>query len=195
MQPSRSRWQPSEWSGRPCEDSRIQLVFETHGQDTAAVVDDADKLGKSLQNWCDIRRGQHTSMTLSQEPTAELMSSFLDWTCNDEVVLRGSLSCRRSRRLCTVQPSSCTSLGFFHEGRSQDTYDGCCRLSGTDLEIFKPAPLVTFLQVVQRLEWHGIARQSCLPRALGLLACDAGATGTRTRMKRETGPRLRNTAP
>ena len=36
-------------------------------QDTAALVDDADKLGKSLQNWCTIRHGQHTSMTLSKQ--------------------------------------------------------------------------------------------------------------------------------
>ena len=35
-------------------------------QDTASVVDDADKLTKTLKNWCEIRRKQHTAMPLDR---------------------------------------------------------------------------------------------------------------------------------
>ena len=45
-------------------------------KDTASVVDDADKLTKTLKNWCDIRRKQHTEMELKmQEETKSLQSA------------------------------------------------------------------------------------------------------------------------
>jgi len=72
-------------------------------QDTAALVDDADKLGKSLQNWCTIRHGQHTSMQMEMQEEQKALQSAAK-----------------------------------------------LMLSGTDLEIFKPESLVTFLQVAQR---------------------------------------------
>ncbi|CAE6971143.1 unnamed protein product [Symbiodinium sp. KB8] len=72
-------------------------------QDTAALVDDADKLGKSLQNWCTIRRGQHASMQMEMQEEQKALQSAAK-----------------------------------------------LMLSGTDLEIFKPASLVTFLQVAER---------------------------------------------
>ncbi len=39
-------------------------------QDTASVVDDADKLTKTLKNWCEIRRKQHTAMPLDRRAKA-----------------------------------------------------------------------------------------------------------------------------
>jgi len=82
-----------------------QAFLRLEREDTASVVDDADKLTKTLKNWCDLRRKQHTEMELKmQEETKSLQSA--------------------SKLL----------------------------LSGTALEAFKPQPLVTFLQLVQRHE-------------------------------------------
>ncbi|CAJ1396067.1 unnamed protein product [Effrenium voratum] len=44
-------------------------------EDTAAVVDDADKLTKSLSNWCEIRRGQHTEMQLKMQEESKTLQS------------------------------------------------------------------------------------------------------------------------
>jgi hypothetical protein len=53
------------------------LFFEIfQRKDTASVVDDADKLTKTLQNWCDLRRKKHTEMELKmQEETKSLQSA------------------------------------------------------------------------------------------------------------------------
>lgn len=90
-----------------------QAFFRLEREDTASVVDDADKLTKTLKNWCDLRRKQHTEMELKmQEETKSLQSA--------------------SKLL----------------------------LSGTALEAFKPEPLVTFLQLVQRHEsFHQSSRE------------------------------------
>ncbi|CAE7320697.1 unnamed protein product [Symbiodinium natans] len=89
-------------------------------QDTATLVDDADKLEKSLQNWCEIRRGQHTSMQVELQEEQKALQSAAK-----------------------------------------------LMLSGTDLEIFKPASLVTFLQVVQRHQnEHKVQEQASEHRAL-----------------------------
>lgn len=53
-----------------------QAFLRLEREDTASVVDDADKLTKTLKNWCDIRRKQHTEMELKmQEETKSLQSA------------------------------------------------------------------------------------------------------------------------
>eukprot|EP00439_Symbiodinium_sp_Y106_P022071 s377_g2.t1 len=99
-------------------------------QDTAALVDDADKLGKSLQNWCTIRHGQHTSMTLSKQED----QSQAAWSPSVPAFMWASRQMEMQEEQKALQSAAKLML------------------SGTDLEIFKPESLVTFLQVAQR---HG----------------------------------------
>jgi len=53
-----------------------QLAFvRLEREDTASVVDDADKLTKTLKNWCEIRRKQHTAMELSMQEESKTLQN------------------------------------------------------------------------------------------------------------------------